>query len=360
MFHVTFNPGPSQLSDETKEDIKGAIDQNIGSLGHRGKDFSVFSKAAIDGLRAFHGIPDDHAILFTPSATEAMQLIAHNCIRKSFHFTCGAFSELFANISQACGRNVVIDDVPWGQMNQIASTTIPPDCDLIAVTANETSTGVMLPDADIAELRSSHPDALIALDSTSIAGMKPLNIADADLWYFSVQKGFGLPAGLGVLIVSPEAIDRAETMRMQNEVKTYFTFHRMLAKAREYQTICTPNVLAIYLLSCQLERWNRNGGVARIHQELREKQQLIDAYIASSGAVSHFVHEESVRSPSVICIQANPEHIEHVHQACVLKNIVLGKGYGKIQQTTFRIANFPAITKNNMEELIEILRSCEP
>lgn len=47
------------------------------------------------------------------------------------------------------------------------------------------------------------------MDATSTMGGINLPWLEADVWFASVQKCLGIPAGLGVLICSPKALERA-------------------------------------------------------------------------------------------------------------------------------------------------------
>jgi phosphoserine aminotransferase len=57
---------------------------------------------------------------------------------------------------------------------------------------------------------SKIPDALIAVDATSSMAGVELDWQSADIWFASVQKCFGLPAGMAVMVCSPRALQYAE------------------------------------------------------------------------------------------------------------------------------------------------------
>src|SRR4051812_8058518 len=118
MFHRTFNPGPSQVSDDVKADLLAAGEQNIVGISHRSDACRQIVESAANGLRRYFKLPDDYHVLFTGSATEAMELTIRNLVEnESFHFTNGHFSELYARASAAFGKRVFSDKVDWGQLN---------------------------------------------------------------------------------------------------------------------------------------------------------------------------------------------------------------------------------------------------
>ncbi len=362
LFDITFNPGPSQLSKQTKEDIRDAIQAHIPEISHRSDQFTAMSADVVSGLRRYFSVPDEYAILYTSSATDAMQITTSSLVEhKSFHFVSGAFSQLFATVSAACGKEVMSDVVEWGENNRFADIAMPNGTELITMTYNETSTGAMCADDDVSDVRNANPDTLLAVDITSIAGVKRLSISDADVWLFSVQKCFGLPAGLGILFVSPRALQRAADLLASRRVAPGFHHYTSMWEKMKTtsQTLATPNVLAIHLLGCQLARWNGDGGMAKRESDAQDKIRLLDASIDASGMLEHFVKNTENRSLSVRCIAADPQHIAMLKKTMKAHAMLLGGGYGKLRESTFRIANFPAINAEDMHELIERIRHVE-
>lgn len=357
MFTVTFNPGPSQLSPETRDDIVEALQLRIPELSHRSKDFTALSERTLAGLRTFFGIPLDYRIFYQSSATEAIETLVRQCTTKqSFHIVNGNFSDLFAKVAEANGREAVRHSSPWGTVADTGTLTVPADAELLSIAYNETSTGAMCDDADIGRLRTAHPEKLLCVDITSIAGMKALSIASADAWLFSVQKGFGLPSGLGILIVSPRVMERAAMLRSHGHASGYFSLADMAAMMKKNaQTIHTPNVLAIHLLGKQLERWNANGGVAPIEESLRRKAAMLYAAVEKNPNLRCFVQESKNRSISVACIEGSAKTIAALHERAIAADLLLGKGYGKIKETTLRIATFPAIPESAIARAADLL-----
>jgi phosphoserine aminotransferase len=287
-----------------------------------------------------------------------MELTVRNLVKSSScHFTCGRFSELFSEIGENLGRKTVRISAPWGESPYFDPAAVPADCELITITANETSTGTMCLNQDIGRIRRGCPDQLLSVDITSLAGMKALNIADADVWLFSVQKGFGLPGGLGIMIVSPQAFAKSlELSQKKQNIAGSFTFSAMdRLIARGGQTVCTPNVLGIFLLSRKLARWNASGGLRQKELETVKKASLLYKKIDSHPRLKCFVKDPPARSISVACIEGLTQDIAKLHEAAAKENILLGKGYGKLKETTFRLALFPAITDEDLNRVLRLI-----
>lgn len=354
---LTFNPGPSKLSEETQRDITDAVTEGICSISHRSKEFTELSRRAIEGLRQLFAIPKDYSIFFTASATEAMERTIRSTVEKAtFHFTLGSFSELFVNVSTLNGKTAHAQAAAWGSQVDY-DAPVPPEAELLTVTMNETSTGVMCGNSVIHTLRQRYPDPLLVVDITSIAAMKVLDIASADIWLFSVQKGFGLPAGLGVLFVSPRSLERARSISETTTATGHGNFLMMQKNMENYQTPSTPNVLGIDLLRRQVERWNAHGGLVVKERETQAKAERIYAMLQGKiPGLRPFTTKTLDRSTTVIAATAdNPEVIAQMHARAKNAGILLGKGYGKLKESTLRIANFPAITQRDIDVLEEAL-----
>lgn len=354
---LTFNIGPSMLSENTKKDINDAVQNNILEMSHRSEEFTKISKGAVTGLCGFYQIPDDYKVFYTSSSTEAMQLAIANCCEdRSLHFVNGNFSGLSAKIARSLHKNSTINSVEYGQLNDFDSVR-QNNYDLVTLAHNETSSGVMCSKEDIAKLREKFKDSIIAIDITSSAGAVKFKISDADIWYFSVQKCFGLPAGLGVIFVSPHAYRRSlDLFAKGKNMAGHFSFENMWKKMEEkYQTLQTPNTLNIYLLFRKLERWLKKGGLDYVQGLTQAKYKKIEQYIKESNNLDFFVKNKNIRSTTSVCIKAGEEYIKKCHNHCLQNNMILGKGYGPLKESTLRIANFPAVSEKELDSLFKLI-----
>jgi phosphoserine aminotransferase len=304
------------------------------------------ARAAFSGLKEKLAIPADHVVLYQPSATAAMDAILRNCVaRRSFHFVHGAFSRRFHTSGEEIGLDAVAAESEGGRAIPWRDANIPPGTELVAVTHNETATGLMWPGEELSALRAAHPEPLLAVDVTSSFGAMAMRWTDADVWFGSVQKCLGLPAGMGYLVVGPRAM--AAARRLAPKVSAWQSFAAMEEKMRSWQTIATPNVLAIALLARQMKRWD----LARIERETREKAALL--YRAEVGWTP-YVEDAAWRSVTVACFRV--EDPKRRIEKAAAAGFLLGSGYGELKASTVRVANFPAVAKGALERLLAALR----
>lgn len=357
MSELFFTPGPTALYFTAEEHIKTALKKGVCSTSHRGQQFKDIYKECQQNLRKLMDIPEDYHVLITSSANEAWERIIENCVEKeSYHISMGAFSARFAKIATQLGRTVhelVAED---GTVPDFDVIEVPESAELITICLNESACGTTFPLDIINAIREKYPDKLMAIDGVSGVPVIPIDFRNIDTLYFSVQKAFGLPAGLGIWIVNNRCLEKAE--KMAAEGKVIGSYHRlpdMVEKAQVYQTAETPNILGIYTLakvaSDMLEK-----GILPIRREIDYKSAILNQVIESHPQLHHFVENEKHRSKTVKVIKTDFDSsllIDYLKQ----KKIHIGTGYGSYKKEQVRIANFPTHSKEQMEMLVDLIET---
>ncbi len=355
MPNIYFTPGPSQLYFTVQEHLRTALREDIPSISHRSKQFQLIYEETVSNLSALLNIPEDYRILFTSSATEVWERIVMNLVGgESFHLVNGAFSERFCTISKQLGKNALSATVNDGEVVDITKLLIPESTELIAITHNETSTGAQQPADDIKNIRNAFPNQLIALDVVSSAPDADINYNHVDTAYFSVQKCFGLPAGLGVWILNERCIEKySKLTELGNVTGSYHDLSSMLEKAEKNQTPETPNVLGIYLLG-KVAADMLGKGLEQIRQETAYKAALLYHTFENNEAFEPFVSEQKYRSRTTTVARVN-QHSGSVISHLASKGMIVGSGYGRHKTDHIRIANFPTHSKEQIEMLVDYL-----
>lgn len=345
---ISFYPGPSRVYSYVTEFIYDAYKDGILSVNHRSPEFMKLMEDTKKTLRSGLKIPEDYEIMFVSSATECWEIIAQSLTKKkSQHFYNGAFGEKWANFAELAGKEVV--KVEYGINEPLPTEKLDDSAELICLTQNETSNGSRVPQEVITRINSLKSDhQLIAVDATSSMAGVYLDFTLADIWFASVQKCFGLPSGLAVLICSPYAIEKAEKLKETNH---YNSFLRILENHRNNQTHYTPNTLDIYLL-------HRTGqiskGIEYIDEKIRKRYENWTSIIDQFDSFDWLISEEDLRSRTVFTLKCNDPELVKTKAREV--SIVLGNGYGTWKDKTFRIANFPAIKGKEIDKLVKFLK----
>lgn len=351
---INFTPGPSQLYFTVETHIRQAFRDGVPSLSHRSKEFEAISKSTTDGLKELLGIPKDFHIFFVGSATEIWERAIQNLVHEqSFHFVNGAFSKRFYEIATQLGKKASKVEVPIGNAFDL-SHNIDSNPELIALTHNETSTGAMLSMDFIHQFKTQFPDSLIVVDAVSSLPYPQFDFSKIDSIFFSVQKGFGLPAGLGVWIVNDRCIAKAESLLAKGiSIGTYHNLPTLLSNAKKNQTPETPNVVGIYLLGKVVEDFLRRG-ISIIRKETDYKAALFYQTLEAHSLAKPFVKESKSRSQTVLVAETGT-NTETIKKQLESNGLYPGDGYGEQKKTQLRFANFPTHSKETFERLVDLL-----
>ncbi len=345
---IFFTPGPTQLAPKASFFIKKAIEDDIGSISHRGEIFKKIFKEAIFNLRKILNLPETHEIAFLSSSIEAMEVIILSMVKKkSFHFINGAFSKKWYLMAKNLGKES--DYFEFSQSNSILNAKITKKPELLCLTHNETSIGMMVPMDEIYQIKKKYYDIPLALDVVSSFPYPKIDFNFVDILFFSVQKGLGLPAGLSVIVVNKKYSEKTSG--------GFHDFKSLFSKARIFQTPETPNVLGIYLLA-KITKEIIKKNVEQIRKEIDIKSNLLYNYFSSSLIGRPFIKEFCYRSKTTIVIDVG-NRTDFIVKKLEKEGFIIGKGYGQYKENHIRIANFPQHTISMIKKLIGIINKIE-
>ncbi|HRE41205.1 MAG TPA: aminotransferase class V-fold PLP-dependent enzyme [Ignavibacteria bacterium] len=350
--NIYLTPGPTELYPFINKYIQQAIDEKILSINHRSNEYIEIQKKLDSNLRALMNIPQTHSIFFVSSATECMDILIKSTVKEnSFHFVNGAFAERFYNIAKENNKNATELKVEYGK--GFENVTLENNPELIAFTQNETSTGVYINPDYIYNIKKLNPDSIIAVDIVTSAPYVNLDYSVIDASFFSVQKGFGLPAGLGVLIANEKVINKAKELKKAGiYTGSYHNILSLKENHDKYQTTETPNVLNIFLLE-KVSASMLTKGIDLIRKNTDEVSNLVYNFF-DEYKYKPFVTDKSLRSPTIIVINTENSNSE-IKSILKSNGIIVGSGYGKYKNEQIRISNFPGQGIENYTKLTNIL-----
>lgn len=357
-FGKFFLPGPTEVRPEILQAMLRPV------IGHRGPEMEALMQRVAPRLQALFRTRRP-VYVSTSSATGLMEAAVRNCVRRRvLSLVCGAFSERFYKIAQACGKEADRLDVEWGDANEpaaLAEALAGGDYDAVTVVHSETSTGVLNPLAEIAStLREVSPETLLLVDCVSSLGATPV---DVDVWGLDFaltgsQKGMALPPGLAFGVASQRAFARSRDTPARG---LYFDFEAFERAVAELQTSNTPAASLLFALDAQLERIEAEGLEARWarHQAMAERTwRWVDELRKDHGLDLRVLAREGRRSPSVTCVAvaAGLSGVE-VARAVVERGYAIAPGYGKLKDSSFRIGHMGDHTLDELDALLENLTS---
>ncbi|MEI9918049.1 MAG: aminotransferase class V-fold PLP-dependent enzyme [Bacteroidota bacterium] len=344
---ISFYPGPSRVYDAIPKYVKSAHRKGVMSMNHRSDEFVSICEKTVALLKEKLSIPEDYKVYFLTSATECWEVIAQSLIiNESHHIYNGAFGEKWFDYTRKL--------IPAAKNHLFDREKIPEPStyggDLICITQNETSNGTQVANEIISAIHSRNPDHILAIDATSSMAGISLNFSAADVWFASVQKCFGLPAGLSIIVCSPKAIAR---MKSKGEKDHYNSMTLLDSMMDKWQTPCTPNVLGIYMLMRVMKDVEH---IREVEKKLQDRIRQWAKFLERSKSIHHLVKNEEVRSSTVLALAVKGDlDMQKLKTKARQAGFLLGEGYGDLKKDTFRIANFPAIRPKEIQKLMQFL-----
>lgn len=344
-----FIPGPINVSAEIFE----AMSQPM--IGHRMKEYAELHGRVTSGLKKLLNT-DDRVFLATSSAFGVMEGAVRNLVKgRCANFCNGAFSDKWHDVTLRCGKEADAIKVPWGQpiTAELVETTLATGkYDSMTMIHNETSTGVMSPLPEIADVMRRYPDVLFIVDTVSSISALPIPVKQfgIDCCIFGVQKALALPPGLAVFTASEKAIERAKTVENRGY---YFDFLEFVANDDKDNTPSTPCISLIYGLDCQLKRIFAEGVEARWarHRLMAERTRC---FVLEKGF--GLFAPEGAQSVTLTCAENRRDiDLASLKKRLGERGYAFDDGYGKIKGKTFRIAHMGDLQPVELEEFLTVL-----
>lgn len=358
--HTFFNVGPAMIFEQVPKFTFQFFEEGMASVSHRSPEFRQLHLETVSNLKKFLNIPESYGVFFAGSASELWERILLNGVfQKSAHIVNGSFSSKFFDYAQSLNLQTQKISFDEGQGYDASQISIDDDAEMICITQNETSTGVWIPENEIVEIAKKYSEKLISVDMVSSVPIVDLDFNYIDNAFFSVQKAFGMPAGLGVWIVSPRMLAKSLEIKAQRSIGAHHTLPVHWKNFEKNETHSTPNVYGIYLLN-KIAEMLLNKNIEAVREKIKTRAQKFYFEMDSLNNFSIFVNNPKFQSPTILVIQAkNIERIEALKKYLKTQNISVSSGYGKHKEMQIRIGNFPAIPDIAYEKLLKILKQLD-
>ncbi len=344
-----FGCGPSKVRPEQLANLASAGAKVMGT-SHRQKPVKSLVGSVRSGLRELFSLPDDYeVVLGNGGSTAFWDAAAFGLVReRAQHFAYGEFSTKFAKVTNGApflADSIVVSAEP----GTAPEFRYAEGADLVAWAQNETSTGVAVP----VQRPEGSEGALVAIDATSGAGGLPVDITQADAYYFAPQKSFASDGGLWVAILSPAAIERIEEIGNSGRwVPEFLSLTTALDNSRKDQTYNTPAVATLFLLDDQIRWMLDNGGLEWTTKRTADSANRLYTWAEKTSYTTPFVADPALRSQVVGTIDFTDE-VDAAAVAATLRSngIVDVEPYRKLGRNQLRIGMFPAVEPDDVSAL---------
>jgi phosphoserine aminotransferase len=346
-----FGSGPSKVRPAQVEAL-AAIGRTVLGTSHRQAPVKNLVRSVRGGLSTFFDLPDGYeVVLGNGGATAFWDIAAFGLVRdRAQHLAFGEFSSKFAAVTRKApflGEPTVVTSDPGTRPDPRAEVGV----DVYAWAHNETSTGVMCP---VQRVEGADADALVLVDATSGAGGLPVDVAQADVYYFAPQKSFASDGGLWLALFSPAALARVEEIAAGGRwVPDFFSLPTAIDNSRKDQTYNTPAVATLALLANQVEWLNDNGGLEWATARTADSSGRLYTWAEATEYTTPYVEDPAHRSQVVATIDFD-ESVDAAAVATTLRanGIVDVEPYRKLGRNQLRVACFPAVEPDDVSRLI--------
>ncbi len=345
-----FGAGPSKIQT-SHLDALAATGTTLMGTSHRQAPVKDTVGRVRDGLATLFDLPEGYqVVLGNGGATAFWDIATFGLIReKSQHLSFGEFSSKFASAAAAApwlADPSVLKSDPGSRPDAVAEDGV----DVYAWAHNETSTAVMAP---VVRPAGADDDALVLVDATSGAGGLPVDLREADVYYFAPQKCFASDGGLWIALMSPRALDRAaEIAGSGRHVPAFFDLPTAIDNSGKNQTYNTPSVATLFLMAEQLDWMNANGALHGMVERTTASSDALYGWAEKTSYTTPYVENPDHRSLVIGTIDLD-ESIDAAQVAATLRanGVVDTEPYRKLGRNQLRIAMYPAIDPSDVEAL---------
>ncbi len=346
-----FIPGPVDVESDVLEKMSSI------QIGHRSVTATELQKSISENLQKLM-YTKNLIVLSTSSGSGIMEMAIRSCTKKrAAVFSVGAFGDRWFKMAKT---NNIPADIFKSEPEMPTTPKMVEEAlktglyDVVTVTHNETSTGIMNPVNEIGKLFDKYPDVLYLVDAVSSLGGAKIEVdkSNIDICIASTQKCLGVPPGLSVASVSERAIKRAESVEFRGFYLDLLNVVNYVKKSYQYPT--TPATPQMWALDYKLDKILNQEGLENRFARHEKLSNVVKAW-----AEKHFelYAIEGYRSNTVTNIMNNKGHdFSYLSKELAKRGYMISNGYGELKGKAFRIAT---MADRKMEDLEALLREIE-
>jgi len=332
----------------------------IQMFSHRSDEYRNLHKDTVLKLSDFLEVNDSVVLLFPSSGTGVMEASVRNFVSPKgtvLVTVIGAFGKRYRDVVLSNGRKAISLEKKLGEpvlpdeLDEVLRKH--PEVEAVTITYNETSTGVLNPLKELAEVVKQH-GKLVFVDAVSAMGAADIKFDEwgLDVVFSSSQKAFGIPPGLAVGAFSQEAIKKAENIP---ERGWYFDILKYLKYQKEqWSTPSTPPIPQIIGLNVMLRVVDKMGGKGVWLKMYADRASKVRGGVKRLGLT--ILAKPGYESPTITCVRS-PEGVDgvEVYEKMREHGYELAKGYGELKHLSFRIGHMGYMPEEYINGMLSTL-----
>ena len=340
--HFLQIPGPTPVPDRLLRAMHRAMED------HRSSAFPALTRSILSRLPQVVHQTNGEPFVFPATGTAMWEAALVNTVNPGGRLLAvrfGQFSHLFIHTARALGYQVDVIEEPWGDVANperieaaLAADTAH-EIQGVLLVHNETATGVT---SDVAAVRAAidrakHPALLLVDGVSSIASLEfQFDAWGVDCALTGTQKGFMLPAGLGILYMSEKALARVDGCTMP---RAYFDLRPMRANNAQGFFPSTPALSLLFGLDEALTMLLDEGmdAVAERHRLLATGVRAA----VNAWGLRQCAKRPEIASNSVTAVMVPEGHDARqvIELAFTRYDVSLGSGLNEVAGKLFRIGH---------------------
>ncbi|MDH0647674.1 2-aminoethylphosphonate--pyruvate transaminase [Pseudomonas sp. GD03858] len=359
---ILLTPGPLTTSIRTRQAM-------LVDWGSWDRDFNQLTASVCEQLLAIiDGGTSHHCVPLQGSGTFAVEAAIGTLVPrdgKVLVLINGAYGQRLAKICKVLGRSYstfeTAEDQPTTAADVDRLLAADPAVTHVALIHCETSTGILNPLAEIAQVIKRHDKRLI-IDAMSSFGALPIDAREIPFEALIAASGKcleGVP-GMGFVFAEKHALAAAEG-NAHSLAMDLHDQHAYMAKTGQWRF--TPPTHVVAALHAALQQYNEEGGLPARHQRYADNCKTLLDGMANIGLQSFLPAD--IQAPIIVTFHApkDPRYqFKDFYERVKAKGFILYPG--KLTQVeTFRVGCIGVVGAAGMQAAVdavaEVLREME-
>ena len=311
-------------------------------IHHRTPEFSEIFRSAAESSKRLFGT-NESVMMLACTGTGGMESAISNTLSRGDHVIVvngGKFGERWGEIADTYGLETTLIDVEWGSAVDPAHVAkvleARPETRAVLVQASETSTTVLHPIAELAQLTKDR-DCLLIVDGITSVGVVdiPMDQAGIDVLVTGSQKALMLPPGLALVALSEKAWKFNETADLP---RYYFDLAKERKNLAKDTSAYTPAVSLVVGLNAVYSLIEQSGGFEEVY---RRHRILAEATRAGVGGIGLKLLAPDAPSPAATGVWL-PEGVDGGQLTKHMRDVMgvtIAGGQGHLKGKIVRLAH---------------------
>ena len=286
-------------------------------------------------------VPDDYLMLYTPGSQTGAIEAALWCMLGARPVQVVAFENFGKQWQTAVNDRLKLDaevlSAGWGDLPDLSK--VDPKKDLV-FPWNGTTSGVRVPNADFI---SDDREGIVICDATSAAFSMPLDWKKLDVVGFSFQKALGGEAGIGVLCLSPRAVEQLDTFKPDRAIPKVLKITDDKGLDRSLTKGVVINTFSVLTIEDWIDAvtWARDvGGLDTLIRRTDANFAVLAAWVERTPWIDFLAATPETRSTTSVCLKFTDPRVAGLDEEARYAFVVRFKALLEAEGAAFDVESY--------------------